>query len=95
MAKRIRTERQLLLQEAQAELKAQRQRLKQQRLRVAAARRAVDLLSGCDWCGIKTLPTGTDPQLCPDCAAARYQQQRVALLAQHGYGPDGRRQAAA
>lgn len=95
MARKHLTERQRQLRGAQAELKAQQLLLKQQRLRVAAARRAVEALSCCDLCGDKTLPTGEDLQLCGSCAAERREQKRVALLAQHGYGSDGRRLVAA
>lgn len=95
MARKRLTERQLLLQEAQAELKAQRQLLKQQRLRVAAARRAVDRLSCCDWCGAKTMATGRELQLCFSCQRDRTELNRLQLLAQHGYGPDGKRITAA
>ena len=91
MAKRNLTERQLLLQEAQANLKAERAVLKQQQTRVAAARRVVEQLSCCDCCGAKVPPTGEDLQLCWGCAADRREPKRVQLLAQHGYGPDGKR----
>jgi hypothetical protein len=94
MARKPRTERQLLLQEAQAELKAQRALLKAQRLRVADAQRVVDRLSHCDWCGAKVLPAGEELQLCRDCAADHRELRRVQLLAQHGYGRDGKRLAA-
>lgn len=94
MARKPRTERQQLLQEAQATLKAEQAQLKAQRLRVAAARRVVAQLSHCDWCGAKVLPTGEELQLCRDCAADHRELNRVQLLAQHGYGPDGKRLAA-
>jgi hypothetical protein len=95
MAKRPTTERQKQLQEAFAQLKAERVLLKQQRARVAAAQRVVDHLSCCDWCGIKTLATGNDPQLCADCSQDRAELARRELLARHGYGPAGERLAAA
>lgn len=95
MAKRPTTERQKQLQEALAGLRAEKALLKQQRARVAAAQRVVDLLSCCDWCGFKTLPTGADPQLCADCSRDRAELARRELLARHGYGPDGKRLAAA
>ncbi len=94
MARRKLTEHQQLLKEAQANLKAERAVLKQQQARVAAARRAVAQLSHCDWCGAKVLPTAEELQLCQSCAADRREQKRVRLLAQHGYGPDGKRLAA-
>jgi hypothetical protein len=94
MAKRKLTERQQLLKEAQANLKAERVVLKQQQARVAAARRVVAELSHCDWCGAKVLPTGEDLQLCRGCSADRRELKRRQLLAQHGYGPDGKRLAA-
>jgi hypothetical protein len=95
MARKPRTERQLQLQEALADLKAERAQLKAQRLRVAAAQRAVDSLSCCDWCGAKVLPCGAELQLCGVCDAEQREQQRVQLLAAHGYGPNGKRLAAA
>jgi multidrug resistance efflux pump len=95
MARKRLTDRQLLLQEAQATLKAERAVLKQQQARVAAARRAVDRLSCCDWCGARTMATGLDLQLCFACQRDRAELNRRQLLAQHGYGPDGERIAAA
>jgi len=94
MAKRKLTERQQLLQEAQANLKAERAVLKQQQARVAAARQTLAQLSQCDWCGAKVLACGAELQLCWRCAADRRELKRVQLLAQHGYGPDGKRLAA-
>lgn len=95
MARRPRTQRQQQLEEALALLKTERAVLKQQQARVAAARRALDRLSCCDWCGAKVLPTGSELQLCRGCAADHRELQRLELLAQHGYGPDGKRLAAA
>jgi hypothetical protein len=95
MARKPLTDRQRQLQEAQALLKAERALLKQHQARVAAARRAVDQLSCCDWCGSKTLPSGAELQLCRDCGQDRRELQRLDLLASHGYGPDGKRLAAA
>ncbi len=94
MAKRNLTERQQLLQEAQANLKAERAVLKQQQARVAAARRTLAQLSQCDWCGAKVLLTGEELQLCRECADDHRELKRRQLLAQHGYGPDGKRLAA-
>jgi hypothetical protein len=94
MAKRKFTERQLLLREAQGNLKAERAVLKHQQARVAAARRALAQLSHCDWCGAKVLPMGEELQLCRECTADHRELKRVQLLAQHGYGPDGKRLAA-
>lgn len=95
MARKPLTDRQRQLEEALTNLRVEKAALKQQQGRVAAARRALDLLSRCDWCGAKTLPSATELQLCPDCAADRRELNRVQLLAQHGYGPDGKRLAAA
>jgi hypothetical protein len=95
MASKPLTHRQQQLQEALAELKTQRALLRQQRARVAAVRRVVDSLSCCDWCGAKVLPCGAELQLCRGCAADQHEQGRLRLLAQHGYGPDGKRLAAA
>lgn len=94
MSRKPLTPRQLELQEAQANLKAEKTVLKQQQARVIAARRVVAQLSCCDWCGAKVLPTGAELQLCMGCAADHRELKRVQLLAQHGYGPDGRRLAA-
>jgi hypothetical protein len=94
MARRKLTERQQLLQEALTNLKVERAVLKQQQARVAVARRVVEQLSCCDCCGAKVPPTGEDLQLCWGCAADRRELKRVQLLAQHGYGPDGKRLAA-
>lgn len=91
MARRSLPPRQIQLREALAQLKAEQLVLKQQRLRVAAAKREVDRLYRCDWCGDKTLPTRKELQLCPACSADQREQERIALLAQHGYGPDGQR----
>ena len=52
-------------------------------------------LGVCDWCGAKGLPCGAALQLCPDCAANQRKLHRVEILAQHGYGPDGKRLIAA
>ena len=89
MARKRLTDRQLLLQEAQATLKAERAVLKQQQARVAAARRAVERLSCCDWCGARTMATGLDLQLCFSCQRDRSELDRRQLLAQHGYAADG------
>ena len=83
------------MQGAQAALKGERAALKQQQARVAAARRVVDELSRCDCCGARVLPCGGEEQLCLDCFRQRREQARVELLARSGYGPDGRRLAAA
>lgn len=95
MARKARTERQRQLQEALTTLKEEKTLLRRQQARVAVARRLVDQLSCCDWCGAKTLPTGSDLQLCLACSAEQREQQRVTLLARYGYGPDGKRLAAA
>jgi hypothetical protein len=95
MARRPQTERQRQLAEVLAELKAEKLVLKQQQRRVAAVRSRLAQLSSCDFCGAKTLPTGCDLQLCPACSAEQREQKRMALLARNGYGPDGKRLAAA
>ena len=102
MALKPLTPRQLELQEAQANLQAEKAALRTirgqaaaQQRRVRAAQQAVDALGVCDWCGAKVLPCGAALQLCPDCAANQRKLKRVELLAQHGYGPDGKRLAAA
>ena len=95
MARRSLTTRQIALREALAQLKAEQLVLRQQRLRVAAAKREVDRLCRCDCCGAQTLPSSKDSQLCPACTAEQREQQRITLLAEHGYGADGRRLSAA
>ena len=95
MARRPRSERQLQLDQALAALKGERAVLQQQQARVAAARRELDELGRCDCCGVRVVPCGGEEQLCLDCFRQRREQGRVALLAQHGYGPDGRRIAVA
>ena len=95
MARRPRTERQLQLSHALAAVKAERVLLKQQQARLAAARRELDELSRCDACGARVLPCGGELQLCIPCDIERRQLKRVEFLAQHGYGPDGKRLAVA
>lgn len=95
MARRPRTERQLQLGQALAAVKAEKALLKQQQARLAAARRELDELSRCDACGVKVMPCGSELQLCLPCDIERRQQKRLELLTQHGYGPDGKRLAAA
>ena len=56
MARRPRTERQLQLSQALANLKAEKVLLKQQQARLAAARRELDELSRCDACGVRVMP---------------------------------------
>lgn len=91
MARRPLTERQQQLKRAHQRVAEERKLLREQQRRVAAARRALDALGRCDWCGDRTFPTGAELQLCEDCSKERNQQNRVALLAAHGYGPDGKR----
>ena len=95
MARRPRTDRQLQLSQALAAVKAEKALLKQQQARLAAARRELDELSRCDACGVKLMPCGSELQLCLPCDIERRQQKRLELLTQHGYGPDGKRLAAA
>ena len=91
MARRPRSERQLQLDQALANLKAEKVLLKQQQVRVAAARRVVAAMSLCDCCGVQVPPNGAEEQLCFSCFLQRREQARLELLAQHGYGADGRR----
>ena len=95
MARRPRTERQLQLGQALDAVKAEKVLLKQQQARLAAARRELDELSRCDACGVRVMPCGSELQLCLPCDIERRQQKRLELLTQHGYGPDGKRLAAA
>lgn len=91
MAKRTLTPRQQELQQALADLKAAKAAAAITRRRVAAARKVVDSLSRCDWCGDRVLATGLELQLCLRCGIKKAEQGRIALLARHGYGPDGER----
>lgn len=84
MTRKRLTERQLQLQAAQAELKEARRR-------AAIAKRRLDELSKCDWCGAKAWAIGMELQLCSACSTRRAKEGRIALLARHGYGPDGKR----
>ncbi len=95
MARKPLTPRQQELQEALANLKAEKAVLRGQIRRAAVARQRLDQLSRCDLCAAKVLPNGAALQLCPDCAALQRKQQRVEFLAQRGYGPDGKRLIAA
>ena len=95
MARRPRTDRQLQLDQALANIRAEKALLKQQQVRVAAARRVVAAMSLCDCCGVQVPPNGAEEQLCFSCFKQRREQARVELLARSGYGPDGRRLAAA
>ena len=102
MARRPRTERQKQLDQALTNLNAEKAALRTirgqaaaQQRRVRAAQQAVDALGLCDWCGANVLPCGAALQLCPACAAVQRKLHRVEFLAQHGYGPDGKRLAAA
>lgn len=90
MARRLRSERQLQLDQALANLKGERAVLKQQQARVAAARRELDELSRCDCCGVRVLPCGADEQLCFNCSRARAAAERAAIRRAHGW-PDPRR----
>jgi multidrug resistance efflux pump len=102
MARNPLTPRQLELEEALANLKVEKAALRTirgqaaaQQRRVRAAQQVLDQLSRCDWCGSKVLAFGAELQLCRDCAAVQRKLHRVEFLAQHGYGPDGKRLAAA
>ena len=95
MARRPRSERQLQLDQALANLRAEKALLKQQQTRVAAARRELDELSRCDACGVRVLPCGGEEQLCFSCFRQRREQARLELLARHGYTPDGKKLVAA
>ena len=91
MARRPRSERQLQLDQALANLKVEKAVLKQQQARVAAARTKLDSLSRCDACGVRVLPCGGEEQLCFSCFRQRREQARLELLAQHGYDRCGNR----
>jgi hypothetical protein len=91
MARRPLTERQQQLKLAHQRLAEERKLLREQQRRVAAARRALDALGRCDWCGAQTFPYGAELQLCEDCSRELSKRNRIKLLAAHGYGPDGKR----
>jgi len=85
MARKQLTERQRQLSDALAVLKAEKALLREQSLRVAAARHAVDRLCRCDACGAQVLAVDAQPVLCISCITEQREQKRGALLAQHGY----------
>jgi len=91
MARKPLTDRQAQLQAAYKALEVEKAQLAAQSRRVKAAQAAIDALGVCDQCGDRTYPTGAEPQLCQSCSIKRKQQNRIELLAAHGYGPDGRR----
>jgi len=98
MARKPLTDRQLRLKEAYDRLAAERRQLRAirgmaaaQSRRVKAAQAAIDALGVCDQCGDRTYPTGAELQLCQSCSIKRKQQNRIELLAAHGYAADGRR----
>ena len=91
MARLPRTDRQLQLDQALANLRAEKALLKQQQVRVAAARRVVAAMSLCDCCGVQVPPNGAEEQLCFSCFRQRREQARLELLARHGYSPDGKK----
>lgn len=90
MGRRL-TERQLELRAAEARLKAERAALKQQQQRVAAARRQLDRLSRCDLCGVRTIATGEQRQLCLECTRDQIAARKAARLLALGFGRDGRK----
>jgi hypothetical protein len=97
MARKL-TDRQLRLKEAYDLLAEERRQLRairgmaaSQQRAVKAAEAALAALSRCDQCGERVFPTAAEPQLCEACSIKRKQQNRIELLAQHGYGPDGKR----
>ncbi len=98
MARKPLTNRQAQLQAAykaleieKAQLRTIRAQAAAQSRRVKAAQAAIDALGVCNQCGDRTYPTGAEPQLCQSCSIKRKQQNRIELLAAHGYGPDGKR----
>jgi hypothetical protein len=98
MARRPLTDREHQIRDARAKLAAERRvlregqaRLQGQRQRVQDAQLVLDALSRCDWCGTKTMATGSRPQLCWTCSRQRSEQKRVELLRRHGYDAKGRR----
>ena len=91
MARKPLTDRQAQLQAAYKALEVEKAQLAAQSRRVKAAQAAIDALGVCDQCGDRTYPTGAEPQLCQSCSIKRKQQNRIELLAAHGYAADGRR----
>jgi hypothetical protein len=98
MARKPLTDRQAQLQAAykaleieKAQLRTIRGQAAAQKRRVEAAQEVIDAMGVCDQCGSRTYPTGADHQLCQSCSIKRQQQNRIELLAAHGYGPDGKR----
>jgi hypothetical protein len=98
MARKPLTERQERLKAAYEALEIQKAQLRTirgqaaaQKRRVEDAQRVIDALGECDGCGAHTYPTGAELQLCDACGLIRREEQRVALLAAHGYDARGRR----
>jgi hypothetical protein len=91
MARRPLTERQQQLRLAHQQLALERKLLREQQARVRAAKRDLDALGRCDWCGAQTFPYAAEVLLCDDCGKERNERNRIKLLAAHGYGPDGQR----
>lgn len=91
MARKPITDRERQLKLAYERLAKERAASKAAWRKVQEAKRALDALGRCDWCGDRTFPTGADLQLCRDCADERNRQGRIALLKHHGYGPDGKK----
>lgn len=91
MARRPLTERQQQLKLAHQRLAEERKLLREQQRRVAAARRALEALGRCDWCGAQAFPYGAELQLCDDCSKERNEQNRVELLRRYGYDASGRK----
>ena len=91
MARRPLTERQQQLKLAYQRLALERKALREQQARVRAAKRDLDALGRCDWCGAQTFPYGAELQLCDDCSRELSKRNRIKLLTAHGYGPDGKR----
>jgi hypothetical protein len=74
-----------------AQLRTVRARVAAQKRKVDAAQRVIDAMGVCDGCGDRIFPTGAELQLCHACGLIRREEQRVALLAAHGYDARGRR----
>lgn len=94
MGRRL-TERQQELRDAYAALTTAKNHRQAALRAVRTAEAALAALLACDRCGQPAYPSAAAEWLCADCAAVRRRQQRLELLAQHGYGPDGRRLPAA
>lgn len=81
MARRPLSERDRQLRAAQADLNEQRRLLREQRQRVAAAKRVVDALNRCSSCGVQVPPAMGAQVLCWPCTRLQIDERRAGARA--------------